>query len=222
MIPSLALYPHTCPCRGICTVSGPLSGSASRMQNPQEVPSSVQELQLTRWMLNVPVGVILTQIIRVIYRTLFEKLFHSKLITYVKVLFILWQALPGDWRVTQVLGQTHTINGLPINFLLKTLLIVCMPDMAIVSLICDNHSQVNHSNSKALPTIQWPETGIICRSGSPPQTGDKCPLYKRCLDNCPWGLFLQHLPVIKSEVFIQRMGLLLSPEALTEFLVVVV
>ena len=59
------------------------------MQNPQEVPSSVQELQLTRWMLNVPVGVILTQIIRVIYRTLFEKLFHSKLITYVKVLFIL-------------------------------------------------------------------------------------------------------------------------------------
>ena len=81
-----------------------------------------------------------------------------------------------------------------------------------VSLFWDNHSSV--SNARALSTDL--SQGLICRSGSSPSSGDRCPLDKRCLDKNPSASTSSE---VFREVNTPSMSLLLYLESLVGFLV---
>ena len=61
--------------------------------------------------------------------------------------------------------------------------------------------------------------GLICKSGSSPQSSDKCPLGKRCLDKNSTASTSSE---VFNEVYTQSMSLLLGQEPFVGFLVVVV
>ena len=83
-----------------------------------------------------------------------------------------------------------------------------------VSLFWDNHSSVFKARALSTDLSQ----GLICRSGSPPSSGDRCPLDKRCLDKNPSASTSSE---VFREVNTPSMSLLLY-ESLIGFLVVVV
>ena len=88
-------------------------------------------------------------------------------------------------------------------------------NMVKVTLFWDNHSLVYHCKGFTTDLSQE----LICRSGSSPQSSDKCPLGKRCLDKNSTASTSSE---VFNEVYTQSMSLLLGQEPFVGFLVVVV